>query len=285
MKKMKVMYICSVILFGTIGMFLRFTSLPSEASAFFRGLIGSMTIGLMYLLTHRKIDFAAVRKNGKVLVLSGVMLGLNWVLLFAAYKRISVGTASLCNYMAPVFVILLSPFLYKEKLDLRKSLCVLGAFAGIVLVSDLSSASHADPGGILLGLGAAAAFTGIVICNRELKDLPAFDRVFFQLGLSALVILVYVLITDHGVPLPQDMRSILITIMIGVVHTGIAYILYLIPMGSLPVHDVALLGYIEPVTAVICSAVFLKEPLSLTGYAGAVLVILSACAGELMNQE
>ena len=278
-------YIIAVLLYGTIGTFLRYVSLPSELVAFFRGSIGSVFI-LLYLKARRiSMDRAAVRSNLPMLLLSGVFLGLNWIFLFAAYIQTTVAVASLCNYMAPVIVILIAPVVLREPLDKRKLPCVAAAFAGIVLVSGVWGGSLGRLSGVVMGLAGALCFVGVVICNRKLRDIPALDKSVVQLAVSALTILPYVLVKNRGAALTWDLRSVLIVVMLGVVHTGIAYCLYFSGMGSLPIQTVAVLGYLEPVVSVLCSALFLREAMGLPGWIGAMLILGAAVISETMPPE
>ena len=279
--KERIKFIIATILYGTIGAFLRYVNLPSEAVALYRGIIGAVFI-LLYLLFKRQCpDFSAIRNNLFRLLLSGVALGLNWIFLFAAYLNTTVAIASLCNYMAPIFVLILTPFLLREKLDLRKIPCIAAALIGIVMVSGVIEGGITGPSGVAFGLAGACCFTGIVFCNRKLHDISSFDRAFVQLSVSALTVLPYVLIKNGGLPLP-DLKSGMIVLMLGVLHTGAAYCLYFSGMAKLPVQSVAILGYIEPVVSVLCSVIFLREPLGWYGWIGAVLIIAAAAVSEVI---
>ena len=274
-------FIIAVVLYGTVGMFLRFSGLPSEAVALYRGVLGALFILLYRSLRGEKPDTAAIRRNLFLLILSGILLGLNWIFLFAAYVRTTVAVASLCNYMAPILVIAFAPLVLKENLDPRKLPCIAAALLGIVLVSNLFGGGIGDPAGIIFGLAGAVCFAGIVFCNRRLRDIPAMDRALMQLAVSALTVLPYVLLHNGGLPIPSG-RALLIVLMLGILQTGIAYCLYFRGMAVLPVQTVAILGYLEPVVSVLCSAVFLHEPLRPLGWIGAVLVIAAAAVSELM---
>lgn len=275
-------YVTAVVLYGTIGYFLRYVRLPSEAVALFRGLIGAAFIRLYLAVRGKRPDRAAIRRNLRWLLASGVFLGLNWIFLFAAYVRTTVAIASLCNYMAPVLVILAAPPLLHEPLDRRKLPCAAAALAGIVLVSGVLDGAAWNPPGVALGLAAALCFMGVVLCNRKLRDIGAMDRSLVQLLVSAATILPYVLARSRGFPLPGDARSLLIVLMLGALHTGAAYCLYFSGMGSLPVQTVAVLGYLEPVVSVLCSALLLSERLSFLGWLGAGLVIAAAAVSEAL---
>lgn len=276
----RIKYITSVVLYGTIGLFLRYVSLPSELVAMCRGILGSCFIVLYLESRHQRMDASAIRRNLKWLLIAGVALGLNWIFLFAAYMQTTVAIASLCNYMAPMIVILVSPLVLHEQLDRRKMPCVLAAFIGIILVSGVWNGSAGSPSGVLMGLSAAVCFVIIVICNRKLEGISAYDRSIIQLAISAVTILPYVLIRNLGTSLEWNLRSILIILMLGVIHTGLAYCMYFSGMGSLPVQTVAILGYLEPAVSVLCSAFFLREPLSAAGWLGAALIIGAAILSE-----
>ncbi|MBQ7678038.1 MAG: DMT family transporter [Lachnospiraceae bacterium] len=253
----------------------------------------SLGTGVFYLIRHILVERAkhqsanlpAIRKNLVWLTASGICLGLNWIFLFAAYMHTTIAIASLCNYMAPVIIILIAPVVLHEPLDMRKIPCVIAALIGIVMVSGVWGSSVGNITGMLLGFASALCFVGIVICNRKIHDIPAFDKAAVQLAMSALTILPYVLLKNHGVSLDVDLRSALIILTLGVVHTGIAYCFYFSGLGSLPVQTIAILGYLEPVVSVLCSVVFLRETMSVTGWIGAVLVLGSAVVNETMKTE
>ena len=277
-------FIIAVVLYGTVGMFLRFSGLPSEAVALYRGVLGALFILLYRSVRGEKPDAEAIRRNLLLLILSGILLGLNWIFLFAAYVKTTVAVASLCNYMAPILVIAFAPLVLKEKLDPRKLPCIAAALLGIVLVSNIFGGGIGDPAGIAFGLAGALCFAAIVFCNRKMKDIPAMDRALMQLAVSAVTVLPYVLIKNGGLPVPAG-RALLIILMLGFLHTGFAYCLYFRGMAVLPVQTVAILGYLEPVVSVLCSAIFLHEPLRPLGWVGAVLIIAAAAVSELMPER
>ena len=283
MKIERIKYITAVVLYGTIGMFVRFVTFPSEMVAMCRGAIGGTFILLYLAFCHRKPDWAAIRRNRLLLIISGICLGLNWTFLFAAYIETTVAIASLCNYMAPLIVILVAPVFLKEKLKLKKLPCVAVAFIGIILVSGVIGGKGANLTGVALGLMAALCFVAIVICNRKLTDIDVYERVVVQLLLSSVTILPYFIIHNRGHVITADARSVLIVLMLGILHTGVAYCLYFSGLYSLPVQTVAILGYLEPVVSVLCSAFFLHEAMSIWGWIGAGMIIAAAVVSEMME--
>ena len=224
-------------------------------------------------ITHQGIDREAIRKNRKWLILGGICLGLNWVFLFEAYIKTTVAIASLCNYMAPVIVILIAPFVLHEPLDKRKLPCVILAFIGIVLVSGVWEGTLGSVSGIIMGSLGALCFVGVIICNRKLKEISPLEKSLIQLAISVVVILPFVLVKNIGRTLEVDLRSVLITLMVGIINTGLAYVFYFSGMSTLPVHEVAILGYLEPVISVLCSVFFLQEYMDFIGWLGTILII------------
>ena len=277
-------YVTAVVLYGTIGVCLRYVSLPSEIAALCRGVIGSLFLLAFSALRKQMPQRGAIRANRFWLILSGVCLGLNWIFLFAAYTHTTVAIASLCNYMAPLIVILVAPLLLREPMEKKKLPCVAAALVGILLVSGVFGGEKGEPVGVAFGLAAAAGFVCIVLCNRKLRGITATDRAIVQLAVSAVTILPYAIVKNRGAALTVDTRSVLVILLLGVVHTGVAYRLYFSGMAKLPVQTVAVLGYLEPVVSVLCSALLLHEPMSAAGWVGAVLIIGSAVVSEIRKE-
>ena len=133
--KSLVMLIGSMLIFGTVGIFRRYIPLPSALLACCRGLIGSaFLLVLMGIKKGEKRQKLGAKKTA-ALALMGALIGLNWLLLFEAYNYTTVATATLCYYMQPTIVILLSPLVFREKLTLKKGLCAFAAVIGMVCVS------------------------------------------------------------------------------------------------------------------------------------------------------
>ena len=270
--------IASMVIFGTIGICRRGLSVPSETLAFARGIMGSVFLLLVMRLSGRKFDFAALRGNLALLILTGAFIGFNWILLFEAYNYTTVAVATLCYYMQPVIVLLVSPLLFRERITLHKLLCVAAALIGMVLVSGAAGSSGAAGGsdptrGILLGLGAAALYSSVVLLNKRITGGPVYEKTIVQLSSAAIALIPYMLVqgTLHAYSLPTG--EIVLLVAVGIVHTGIAYALYFGAVEKLPVQAAALFSYIDPVTAVLLSALLLHEPLTPAGAAGAVIIL------------
>lgn len=286
--KAKLKLMSAMLTFGTVGIFVRQIPLPSSVIALVRGAVGMFFLLLAVTVSGKRISKEAVRRNLWVLVLSGVAIGINWILLFEAYRYTTVAVATLCYYLAPVFVILLSPIVLKEKLTKKKLFCVIGALSGMVLISGVLNGAGADGTslrGILLGVGAGAFYAGVILMNQFLKDISAFDSTIMQLGAAAASLLPYVLLTEHISALTLTGTAALFLLAVAVVHTGIGYCLYFSSLAELDGQTAAIYSYIDPVVAVLLSAFLLHESMDIFSAAGAVLILGSTLASEIKMQR
>ncbi len=277
------MLIASMVIFGTVGIFRRWIPLPSATVAAARGVVGGVFLLALSALRRQKLSGAAIRRNLAPLLYSGAAMGANWIALFEAYRFTTVAAATLCYYMAPVLVILCSPLVLKEKLTARKGLCAAAALLGMALVSGVLNGGRAegDLRGALLALLAAALYASIVLVNKRMRPMPANDRTVVQLLTAGVVVLPYALLSGGHGAASFDLRAGLLLAAVCFLHTGVAYALYFGSVEHLPGHTLALLSYIDPVVAVLLSALLLRERLTLLTVLGAVLILGAAVIGEM----
>ncbi len=273
----------SMLIFGTLGIFRRYIPLSSAMLALFRGLLGSAFLLILVFVKGGRLQ----KLTGRTLLLLaviGAIMGLNWMLLFEAYNYTSVATATMCYYMQPTIVILLSPLVFRERLTLKKLLCAVAAIIGMAFVSGVLSGNGfqtQDMKGILFGLGAAALYSAVVILNKKVVLEDVYEKTIIQLAAAAIVLVPYLLLTEDISEAAMDGTAIGMVLLVGIVHTGIAYALYFGSMPGLKAQSIAVMSYIDPVFALILSAVVLHEKLSLFGIIGAVLIIGSALVSEM----
>lgn len=283
MWKAKCKQIGAMLIFGSIGLFVRALPFQSAQIALARGLIGSLFLLLCVFLLRQRLCWERIRPNLLLLILSGAAMGFNWILLFQAYRFTSIANATLCYYFAPVLVMFLSPLLFKESLTKGKVLCILAAMAGMVCVVGAGGFSLQGTNllGICLGLSAAVLYAAVVLLNQYLKDLSGMERSLLQLAVSACALLPYVLATDgFSLQLLQG-AGLPLLLFVGVVHTGAAYYLYFSSMQDLSSQTVAVFSYIDPISAILLSAVFLKEPLTPLQIFGGILILGATLVPEI----
>ena len=273
--------ILSMLIFGTIGVFRRWIPYPSGVVALARAVIGLLSLLALRAVRRESVSREAIRKNLGKLLLLGAMLGFNWIFLFEAYNYTSVAAATMCYYMAPVFIILASVPVFGERLTLRKGLCAAVAVFGMVLVSGVLSGGLHGAKGLLFGLIAAGLYAAIVLVNRTLRDISAADRTIMQFAAASAVMLPYVLLSGEARALPFSPAILGLLLTVGVVHTGLAYVLYFGGLAGVSAQTAALLSYLDPVVAVLLSLTLLREPMSASAAVGAVLVLGAMIVSEL----
>lgn len=281
--KSKAAFIAAMVIFGTIGIFRRYIDLPSSVLALARGFIGTLFLVIYVKLSGKKPDRAAVRANLALLVISGALIGFNWILLFESYNYTTVSVATLCYYMAPVFLILASPFVLKEKLTVNKLIAVFAAVTGMALVSGVFRGGEIavdQKTGIILGLGAAVLYASVILINKKIVEIDAYSKTTVQLGAAAVCLLPYVLLTEKASGIALSGRGLIMVLVVGIIHTGVAYALYFSSMKALSAQNIAIFSYIDPVFAIILSALILKEPMGFSDILGAVLILGAAVYSE-----
>lgn len=278
--------IASMCIFGTIGLVRRYLPVPSGFLAMARGLLGALFLLALVHLRGNRLDRDAIRPMLSRLLLSGAMIGFNWILLFEAYRYTTVAIATLCYYMAPVFILITVPFVLHERLTLRKALCILAALLGMALVSGVSgSAGAVDWRGILCGLGAAVLYACVVIVNKFIRYVPAYDKTIVQIGTAGAVLIPYVIVVEGLSEVRFTPTVVLMLLLAGLVHTGCAYALYFGSIDALSAQTLALLSYLDPVIAILLSALVLRERMTGAQAIGAILILCAAVVAELPERS
>ncbi|MBE6766393.1 MAG: EamA/RhaT family transporter [Ruminococcaceae bacterium] len=289
----RIKIITAMLIFGTIGLFTKSIALPSALLASARGFIGVAFLGLCLLIRRQGIKISEIKKNAFWLLLSGAGIGFNWIFLFESYRFTGVPTATLCYYLAPAIVVFLSPIVLRERVSGIRLLAAIVALLGMVPVSGILSGGIGEPRGIGFGVAAAVLYASVIMMNKKLKDISDYAKTVSQLLIAAVVVLPYALMsTDFGV-LSIGRNDIILTVIVGIVHTGIAYLLYFGAIRSLSAQSAALLSYIDPASAVLLSAaaaavfpsVFGGEILSVTTALGAVLILGSSLFAEIAESR
>lgn len=280
----RLLLVLSMLIFATIGIARRYLLIPSGMLAMLRGAIGAVVLFSLLFLFGKRMDLRAIRKRLWRLVLGGVLIGLNWIFLFESYRYTTVAVATLCYYTAPVIVLLLSPIVLRERLTRRAVVSILLALVGIVFVSGVLSGDGfggRDALGVLFGLLAAVLYASVILINKTVTGVSASDRTVVELLSAAVLLFPYTLVFEDLSALEMSLPTLLLILLVGVVHTGIAYALYFGAIGALPASTVSVLSYLDPVGAILLSVVFLDEPLTPSVIVGTVLILGGTLLSEL----
>lgn len=270
----RLMLMTSMTIFGTLGVFVRNIPVSSGELALYRAVLAALLIAVFLLLTKQRIPFAEIKKEVPLLLVSGAAIGMNWILLFEAYKYTTVSVATLSYYFAPVIVIAACPVLFKEKLTGKQVVCFIMSALGLVLITGVGSVGGGkDLTGIVFGLGAAAFYAAVILLNKFIKNVDGIHRTFLQF-LSAIVVLIPYVMMTSGVTLGGLGGTGWVNLLIvGFVHTGVTYCMYFSSLKELPGQQAAILSYIDPLVAVVISVVILGESLTVWQVAGGILIL------------
>ena len=274
LRRARWMMALSMAIFGTLGPFVRNIAVSSGELALYRAVLAAALIGAYLLLSRQTIPVRSLGRDFVLLLLSGAAMGVNWILLFEAYRYTTVSVATLSYYFAPVIVTAVCPFLFREKLTVKQTVCFVMSTAGLVLITGLGGGKgSSDLIGILFGLGAACFYATVILLNKFIKKVAGIHRTFLQF-LSAIVILIpYVAFTGGVTVGGMGGRSWLCLLIVGLIHTGVTYCMYFSSLKELPGQKAAILSYIDPLVAVLISVAFLNETLTVQQAVGGALIL------------
>ena len=282
--KSRLMLISSMAIFGTLAPFVRRIPVSSGALALCRAAMASVLIAVILLITKQKIPVSRMGKQLPLLIASGAAMGVNWILLFEAYKRTTVSVATLSYYFAPVLVTVLCPLLFKEKLTAKQIVCFIASTAGLVLITGIGTGGGDHLGGILFALGAAVLYASVVLINKFIRDVDGIHRTLLQFLAAAVVLLPYVLLTGDITTGPMDATGWLCLLAVGIIHTGLAYCFYFSALKDLSGQEASILSYIDPLVAVLISVTVLGEPMTPWQILGGLLILGFTLWNELPSR-
>lgn len=273
-KNAKSMMIASMAIFGTLGVFTRNIAVTSGELALYRAVLAISLIAVYLVCTKQNINLKASKKELVLLLFSGAAIGINWILLFEAYKYTTISAATLSYYFAPVIVTVICPILFHEKLTGKQIFCFIMSTLGLIMITGTSNIrDKRDFIGILFGISAAIFYAAVIILNKFIRNIDGIHRTFLQF-LSAIIILVpYVLLTS-GIHLGNlDIRGWGNLLIVGLFHTGITYCMYFSSLKELAGQEASILSYIDPLVAVLISVLILGETMSIAQAIGGALIL------------
>jgi Predicted permeases len=284
MKQAYFKYLFVLFLFGSNGIIASYIPLNSYEIVFTRTLIGSVFIIAVILFSKRKLQLWKNRKHFGLLILSGFAMGASWMFLYEAYSQIGVGIATLAYYFGPVLVLVFSSLVYRERISFRKMLGCYAALLGMVFVNGTALLQSGLSQGLLFGILSAFMYALMVILNKKAASITGLENAMWQLCASFFIVALFTLAKQRGT-ISLTSQNILPILFLGVVNTGIGCYLYFSSIQQLNAQTVAILGYLEPLSALALSALILHEQLTHIQILGAVLILGGAVFGEVFQRR
>ncbi|MQW87922.1 DMT family transporter [Sinorhizobium saheli] len=271
----------AMLISGTIGWFVLMSGQPVAGVVFWRCVFGALTLAVLAAL-FGLIDLRHLRMKVVALAaLGGVAIVVNWLLLFAAYSRASISIATMVYNTQPFMLLGLGALFLGEKITASKLFWLLVSFAGMIAIVSAKPAGAFEPGhylaGIALALAAAFFYAIAAIVTKLLKGTPPHLIALVQVITGAAMLAPFAL----AAPLPQSGIQWTLLVTVGVVHTGIMYILLYGAIQRLPTHMTGALSFIYPIAAILVDRVAFGHALQPVQIAGSAAILVAAAGTNL----
>lgn len=275
-------YVAAVILFGSNGVIASQIAMSSSAIVFTRTLIGALFLAAIYILSRARPTCWRNKRHFAFLLASGVAMGASWLFLFEAYTQVGVSVAILAYYCGPVIVMILAPVVFKERIALASVIGFLAVVVGMLCVNGQTLVQgHVSPG-LIFAVLAAFTYAAMVILNKKAGSITGLENPLWQLVAAFVTVALFVLFKE-GAAIRVPAGSWIPVLVLGLLNTGVGCYLYFSSIGGMRAQSVAILGYLEPLSALLFAAAFLGESLSPIQMVGAALILSGAVFGELLR--
>ncbi|MEN6460544.1 MAG: DMT family transporter [Syntrophomonas sp.] len=283
MNQLKLSFV--MLLWGSIGVFTRYIDVSPILLAFLRALIAIPALYIFHRINKNRSTINI--KKLIPFIISGFILGLAWVCLFSAFKNTSISIALLVYNMCPVYVLIFAPIILKEQLSKMQVMTVIGAFLGLlIIVSSAINAKDFNLIGLGFGIASGLLYASLVLINRMVKtEFDSSTITLIQMVSAAIVLLPFVILQGQLMYINKlDSLSILLILILGFVHTGVAYRLYFSTYKKLSAVTIVSYSYLEPVFGIILSVVMLGELISMNQIIGGVLILGSTYFENMLGK-
>lgn len=276
----------SMIIWGSLGIFALWSGLPALDLAFYRCLIGALILGI-YCWQKGYLNYAYANfTNIFYAILSGIFIVLNWIFLFKSFQLASITIGNVSYYLQPIFLVILSIIFFSDSVKLKQWFFILLTTLGVMLTSNLNFETSATNQQLMLGVGCAVlagilyAFSTVII--KFIKDMPAGLITLIQLIAGFIILMPFIKSSDI---LHLNQIAISNILIIGIIHTSLAYILYYQAVREVNLTMVAILSYIDPIVAIITDIIFCHRSLNWLQITGIVLTFIGSYQVIKLKQE
>ncbi|OLY76787.1 multidrug DMT transporter permease [Pseudomonas sp. ATCC PTA-122608] len=270
--------VAAMLISGTIGWFVLVSGVSVVEVVFWRCVIGALTLLVVCgLLGYLRMDLLSYTKLG-LAMLSGVAIVGNWLLLFESYAKASISISTAVYNVQPFMLVMLAAVFLGEKITVQKLAWLSVAFVGMLAIVT-AHGSQQNTGddylvGVALALGAAFLYAIAALIIKRLKEVPPHLMALIQVTTGAL--LLAPLMQWHSLSASIDAWAALLTL--GVVHTGLMYVLLYGAIQKLPTAITGALSFIYPIAAIFVDWIAFGHRLGWMQWLG-VAAILIAAAG------
>jgi len=268
--------VAAMLISGTIGWFVLVSGVPVVEVVFWRCVIGAVTLLVVcWLMGYLRLDLLSYAKLG-LAMLSGVAIVGNWLLLFESYAKASISISTAVYNVQPFMLVVLAAVFLGEKITVRKLAWLSVAFVGMLAIvtahGDQQNTGDDYLAGVGLALGAAFLYAIAALIIKRLKEVPPHLMALIQVTTGAL--LLAPLMQWQSLSASMDSWAALLTL--GVVHTGLMYVLLYGAIQKLPTAITGALSFIYPIAAIFVDWIAFGHRLGWLQWLGVAAILLAA---------
>lgn len=273
-----------MIIWGSLGVFTKSIPLSALSLAFLRAFIA---LPVLFIVMKAKKADKVQWKHLLPYIISGILLGFGWLTLFYGYKHTSISSAVIIYNMCPVYVMILAPLVLKEKISKIHIAVICISFIGLFLIVGQNLLEGYGYLGLALSAVSGMIYATIVLINRSIKvRVKNETATFVQILMAMLVLLPFVLADGTVFSIVRlDATAVIFTVLLGVVHTGVAYTLFFSLYAHMKSVEIISYSFLEPLFGIVFSVGFMGEALTLIQIAGGVMILGSTYAGEMLQRS
>lgn len=261
-----------MIIWGSLGVFTRSIPLSALSLAFLRAFIA---LPVLFIVMKRKKSDKVKWQLFVPYLISGILLGFGWLTLFYGFKHTSISSAVIIYNMCPVYVMIAAPLLLKEAISKTQISVIVVSFLGLFLIVGQNLLEGYESMGLALSAVSGMLYATIVLINRSIKvRVDNQTATFVQIFTAMIVLLPFVMIDGTILSVMHlDARAVTYTILLGIVHTGVAYTIFFSLYADMKSVEIVSYSYLEPLFGILFSVIFVGETLTFHQIIGGILIL------------
>ena len=275
-----------MIIWGSLGVFTKSIPLSALNLAFLRAFIALPVLFIVMKMKktdNDKVEWALL----KPYLISGVLLGFGWLTLFYGFKNTSISSAVVIYNMCPVYVMIAAPLLLKETISKLQIAVIFSSFLGLFLIVGNNVLAGYGYMGMALSAISGMLYAAIVLINRSITHrVDNQIATFVQIAAAMLVLLPFVLLDGNiFTVINLEATAIIFTILLGIIHTGVAYTLFFSLYEHMKSVEIVSYSYLEPLFGILFSVIIVGEKLTILQILGGILILGSTYIGEMFKDR
>lgn len=262
-------------IFGSIGYFSRLSGLPSLELVFVRCVSATVFLTLYWLISGKFKQEHFPKKEYTAIIIGGVFLVLNWIFFFASFERTAITIAVSIYNLAPIIVLVIGWLFFKDRVKLVGVLALFLAFVGTVLISGIRPSQLPGSGsltGPIYALIAASLYALVILTGKYIQHASPYLVTIIQTFIGVFMLLPFV---HYQLYADLSASNWFYSILTGVVHTGIVYLLFYGSLRDLSTPVISALTYVDPLVAILTDVLLIGFFPSLLQTAGILMIFAS----------